>query len=78
MDRIVAGALRHGTSVGWSRKQPAADSRGGEVVPKNTDNLSPRPLREIMDEGNPMMKGPVTNPTEQLQDDDDNILPALQ
>jgi hypothetical protein len=42
----------------------------------DTDTLSPRPLHDIMGEGNPMMEQPVTDPTEHLPDDNDNTLPA--
>jgi hypothetical protein len=42
----------------------------------DTDTLSPRPLREIMGEGNPMTEEPVTDPREHLPDDNDNTIPV--
>ena len=78
MDRIVPAGLRHGTSVGWSRKHSIARGRGVEATPKDTDTLSPRPLQEIMGEGSTTAEEPVTDPTEHLPDGVDNTLSASQ
>jgi hypothetical protein len=43
---------------------------------KATDTLSPMSLREIMGDGNPTAREPVTDPIEHLPNDDDNTLPA--
>jgi len=45
-------------------------------APKDTDTLSPRPVREIMGEGNPMMEEPVTDPAEHRPDGNDSTLPT--
>jgi hypothetical protein len=78
MDQIVPAGLRHGTSVGLSRKQSVAPGRGADAAPKDPDSLSPRPLPEIMGTASPRTEEPNTDPTEDLPDDADNTLPAPQ
>jgi len=76
--RNCAAYLGHDTSVRCYRKQSVAHGRGTEAAPKETNILSPRLWCEIIAEGSRMMEALVTNPTENLPDDDDNILPTSQ